>query len=184
MLPLMARPSGPDTSVSIPPQTSGLFQLCRNQSSCCFHARRSLNPTANIRSFPTWRLWRRKSAPTKFSMSQSHRKHQVFSNDEYGFLTLDGKNGLNPTANIRSFPTQAIFPKTALLEFPSQSHRKHQVFSNRRRDEGQRVLRLVSIPPQTSGLFQRNLPLQTEILRKEESQSHRKHQVFSNPQPR
>jgi len=72
--------------------------------------------------------------PLRNLESQSHRKHQVFSNNAFSFARSAGRStGLNPTANIRSFPT---WQKT------------RQALIRLAKDE-------VSIPPQTSGLFQR-----------------------------
>ena len=146
--------------VSIPPQTSGLFQL-------------------NMRKKP--------GVPQP-KMSQSHRKHQVFSNFESRFgVTPPAPSRLNPTANIRSFPTpprlahptlcsRSLNPTANIRSFPtatspgtsrfetrlSQSHRKHQVFSNAIGVIAMGAIgATVSIPPQTSGLFQ---PREQELM--------------------
>ena len=116
-------------TVSIPPQTSGLFQLTMLTplgfpiSILTSQSHRKHQVFSNVT------VWRCSWGP-RFIMSQSHRKHQVFSN----------KTIADPDPNAPGV---------------SQSHRKHQVFSN----------------PADSG---------TTVQTPPESQSHRKHQVFSN----
>ena len=81
--------------VSIPPLTSGLFQLQKFDSGKPDDAR-GLNPTADFRSFPTASL----------VIGENGR---IF--------------GLNPTADFRSFPTSKFPAGEYEIDVQSQSHR-------------------------------------------------------------